>query len=60
VDRLELDDYRYLHSTRAELLLRLGRPADALTAYRRALELAHTEPERRFLTRRITELSGGS
>jgi RNA polymerase sigma-70 factor, ECF subfamily len=58
VDRLELDDYRYLHSTRAELLLRLGRPADALAAYRRALELAHTEPERRFLARRITELSG--
>ena len=58
VDRLELDDYRYLHSTRAELLLRLGRPGDALTAYGRALELAHTEPERRFLTRRIAELSG--
>ena len=57
VDRLELDDYRYLHSTRAELLSRLGRSADALAAYRRALELAHTEPERRFLTRRIADLS---
>lgn len=57
VDRLELDDYRYLHSTRAELLSRLDRPEDALTAYHRALELAHSEPERRFLSRRIEELS---
>jgi RNA polymerase sigma factor (sigma-70 family) len=57
VDGLELDEYRYLHSTRAELLSRLGRPGEAATAYRRALELTHAEPERRFLARRLTELS---
>ena len=56
VDALELDDYRYLHSTRAELLRRLGRVDDARTAYRRALELTHAEPEQRFLERRIEEL----
>ena len=39
VDRLELDDYRYLHSTRAELLRRLGRTDEARAAYRRALAL---------------------
>jgi RNA polymerase sigma-70 factor (ECF subfamily) len=56
VDRLDLDDYRYLHSTRAELLRRLGRSDDAANAYRRALELATAEPERRFLRRRLDEL----
>ena len=55
VDRLELDAYRYLHSTRADLLRRLGRHDDARTAYGRALELATTDPERRFLKRRIEE-----
>ncbi len=57
VDRLELPDYRYLHSTRAELLRRLGRTAEARDAYRRALELAHADSERRFLQRRLAELS---
>jgi RNA polymerase sigma-70 factor (ECF subfamily) len=56
VDRLELDDYQYLHSTRAELLSRIGRTDDARAAYRRALDLAHAEPERRFLRRRLAEL----
>jgi RNA polymerase sigma-70 factor (ECF subfamily) len=56
VERLELDDYQYLHSTRAELLRRLGRLQDARAAFERALELASSEPERRFLTRRIAEL----
>jgi RNA polymerase sigma-70 factor, ECF subfamily len=56
VDRLALDDYRYLHSTRAELLRRLGRLEDARAAYRRALELTRAEPERRFLQRRLAEL----
>jgi RNA polymerase sigma-70 factor (ECF subfamily) len=56
VDRLELDDYRYLHSTRAELLRRLDRPDEARDAYRRALELTAAEPERRFLERRMHEL----
>jgi RNA polymerase sigma-70 factor (ECF subfamily) len=56
VDGLELDGYRYLHSTRAELLRRLGRTDEAQAAYRRALALGATEPERRFLTRRLSEL----
>jgi RNA polymerase sigma-70 factor (ECF subfamily) len=56
VDALALDDYRYLHSTRAELLRRLGRADEARAAYRRALELTRAAPERRFLERRIAEL----
>jgi RNA polymerase sigma-70 factor (ECF subfamily) len=55
-DRLDLDDYLYRHSTRAELLRRLGRADDARAAYQRALDLARTEPERRFLQRRLHEL----
>jgi RNA polymerase sigma-70 factor (ECF subfamily) len=39
VDQLGLDDFRYLHSTRAELLRRLGRTDEARCAYRRAREL---------------------
>jgi RNA polymerase sigma-70 factor (ECF subfamily) len=57
LDRLELDGYQYFHSTRADLLRRLGRAAEARTEYERALELAHTEPERRFLQRRVAEVS---
>jgi RNA polymerase sigma-70 factor (ECF subfamily) len=56
VDGLALDEYRYLHSTRAELLRRLGRVDDARAAYRRALDLTRAEPERRFLARRLAEL----
>jgi RNA polymerase sigma-70 factor (ECF subfamily) len=58
VDGLDLGDYRYLHSTRAELLRRLGREDEARDAYRRALALVHDEPERRLLERRLTELAG--
>jgi RNA polymerase sigma-70 factor, ECF subfamily len=56
VDRLDLADYQYFHSTRADLLRRLGRADEARTEYERALELAHTEPERRFLQRRLAEV----
>jgi RNA polymerase sigma-70 factor (ECF subfamily) len=56
-DQLALDGYHYLHSTRAELLRRLGRTGDARAAYERALELVQSEPERRFLERRLEELS---
>jgi RNA polymerase sigma-70 factor (ECF subfamily) len=56
VDRLELDDYHYLHSTRAELLRRLDRLDDARAAYGRALELVHSDAERRLLERRLAEL----
>jgi RNA polymerase sigma-70 factor (ECF subfamily) len=53
----QLDGYRYLHSTRAELLRRLGRPQQAAAAYRRALSLTPGEVERRFLERQLAELS---
>jgi RNA polymerase sigma-70 factor (ECF subfamily) len=56
IDALRLDDYQYLHSTRADLLRRLGRADEARASYRRALELAKAEPERRFLERRLAEL----
>ncbi|HLK74658.1 MAG TPA: sigma-70 family RNA polymerase sigma factor [Streptosporangiaceae bacterium] len=56
VDRLDLDGYLYFHSTRGELLRRLGRHTEARAAYRRALELATSVPERRFLTRRLDQL----
>jgi RNA polymerase sigma-70 factor (ECF subfamily) len=56
IDALDLGDYRYLPSTRAELLRRLGRTGEARSAFERALTLATTEPERRFLERRLGEL----
>jgi RNA polymerase sigma-70 factor (ECF subfamily) len=56
VDRLPLEDYRYLHATRGELLRRLGRTEEARDAYRRALALVHDDAERRLLERRLTEL----
>ena len=55
LDRLDLDHYRYFHSTRAELLRRVGRDGEAHHAYRRALDLAQTEPEQRFLADRLAE-----
>ena len=55
VDGLELPGYQYWYSTRAELLRRLGRADEARAAYREALSLARTVPERRFLERRIAE-----
>ncbi|MBV9449489.1 MAG: sigma-70 family RNA polymerase sigma factor [Streptosporangiaceae bacterium] len=57
LDRLDLGHYRYFHSTRADLLRRAGREGEATDAYRRALELAQTEPERRFLAGRLAEVS---
>jgi RNA polymerase sigma-70 factor, ECF subfamily len=59
VDRLDLDGYQYFHSTRADLLRRLGRADEARTEYERALELAHTGPERRFLEQRLSEVGAG-
>ena len=56
VDALDLDGYRYFHSTRAELLRRLGDTAAARAAYDRALDLTTTDAERRFLLRRRAEL----
>jgi RNA polymerase sigma-70 factor, ECF subfamily len=56
VERLDLDHYHYLHATRAELLRRLDRVEDARAAYDRALELVHSDAERRFLERKLAEL----
>jgi RNA polymerase sigma-70 factor, ECF subfamily len=52
----ELEDYRYLHSARAEMLRRLGRTEEASDAYSRALALVHDEAERRLFERRREEL----
>ena len=57
LDTLTLDTYRYYHSTRAEFLRRAGRTGDARAAYARALDLAETDHERQFLTRRLEELA---
>ncbi len=56
VESLDLAEYRYLHSTRAELLRRLGRTEEARAAYRRALELTAEGPEQRFLAQRLEQL----
>ena len=60
LDRLELDDYRYYHSTRADLLRRLGRVKEARAAYTRALELTQPGLEQRFLKSRLAELGDGA
>jgi len=60
VDRLDLDDYRYLHSTRGELLRRLERNDEARAAFERALALMHDDAERRLIERRLVELRGGA
>jgi RNA polymerase sigma-70 factor (ECF subfamily) len=61
VDELagELDSYHLYHATRADLLRRLGREADAERAYRRALESATNPVERRFLERRLRSMGIG-
>ena len=53
-----LSEYYLLAATRADLLRRLRRDGEAAAAYRRALELVPTAPERRFLRRRLSEMSG--
>ena len=55
--RGELKEYRLAHAARAELCRRLGRTSDARASFERALKLTRQEPERRFLERRIEELS---
>ncbi len=56
VDALDLKDYPYLHSTRGELLARLGRVDEAKAAFGAALQRVSRGPERRFLQRRIKQL----
>jgi RNA polymerase sigma-70 factor (ECF subfamily) len=54
----ELQSYQPLFATRADLLRRLGRFEAALPDYRRGLELAKNEPERRYMARRVREMQG--
>jgi RNA polymerase sigma-70 factor (ECF subfamily) len=56
LDRLGLDDYRYYHSTRADMLRRLGRDDEARAAYTRAIEQSQPGPEQRFLEGRLADL----
>ena len=52
-----LSDYPYIHSSRADLLRRLGRREEATSAYRRAIELTENAAERRYLTGRLAEVT---
>jgi RNA polymerase sigma-70 factor (ECF subfamily) len=60
VDRLDLDDYRYLHTTRGEFLARLGRVSEARAAYERASILTEDAAEQRWLLRRLVELDASA
>ena len=60
IEGLDLADFRYFHSTRGELLRRLGRDAEAVQAYKRALELVDDGAERRLLERKLAGLSGAA
>jgi RNA polymerase sigma-70 factor (ECF subfamily) len=53
----DLKDYRLAHAARADFCRRLGRTEEARASYQRALKLTRQEPERRFLERRLAELS---
>lgn len=52
-----LDDYRYLHASRADLLRRLGRHDEAAEAYHRALDLTRNDAERAFLVGRLAQVA---
>jgi RNA polymerase sigma-70 factor (ECF subfamily) len=53
----ELNGYHLLHSTRAELLRRLGRDREASVEFARAIELATNDVDRRYLRRRLDEVA---
>ena len=57
LSRGDLANYRLAHAVRAELCRRLGQAADARASYERAIALTRQEPERRFLERRLAEVS---
>jgi RNA polymerase sigma-70 factor (ECF subfamily) len=59
VDRLDLSHYYLFHATRADLLQRVGRFADAAEAYGAALDLATNPAEREFLEQRRIASAGG-
>jgi RNA polymerase sigma-70 factor, ECF subfamily len=54
--RGDLNGYHMLPAVRGDLLRRMGRRDEAITAYRQALHSAELEPERRFLSARLAEL----
>ena len=56
----ELAGYHLWHATRADLLRRMGAIEPAVTAYRAALATVGSEPERRFLARRLEALVAGT
>jgi RNA polymerase sigma-70 factor (ECF subfamily) len=56
-ERGELDRYHLLPAAQAELLRRLGRRSEAAAAYRRALALVANDAEKRYLERRLAEVS---
>jgi len=58
--RGELSDFHLLPAARADLLRRLGRLVEAADAYRRALSLTHNDVERRFLLRRLADVTSRS
>jgi RNA polymerase sigma-70 factor (ECF subfamily) len=62
VDRLLnggfLEGYPLAHAARADFLRRLGRGAEARTAYQKAIQLTAQGPARRFLEKRLVEVSG--
>ena len=58
-NRGKLLDYHLYHAARADILRRLGRNAEAATAYREALGLVSNDVERAYLRRRLAEVSSG-
>jgi len=58
-DAGDLDGYHLLHAARADLLRRLGAPSEAAASYTRALALVTNDSERRFLERRLREVTAG-
>ncbi len=57
LDKIDLPGYHLLPAARADLLRRLGRLAKAAAAYREALALVTNDAERRYLERRLAEVS---
>jgi RNA polymerase sigma-70 factor (ECF subfamily) len=57
LDGLPLNGYRYYHSTRADLLRRLGRYDEATIEYTRARDLTQPGPEQKFLERRVAQVA---
>jgi RNA polymerase sigma-70 factor, ECF subfamily len=60
MEHLDLDGYYLYHAIRADFLRRLGRPAEAVDAYRVALAQSENAAEREHLRRRLEEIAAGS